>query len=56
MKIEVKGMTYTCWLNGQKVMTYTSDTGKAKGPIGLQLHGKRDMGIDYRNMTVEEIQ
>ena len=43
MKIEVKGMTYT------------SETGKAKGPIGLQLHGKRDMGIDYRNMTVEEL-
>ncbi len=55
MKIEAKGMTYTCWLNGQKVMTYTSESGQKKGPIGLQLHGSRDMGIDYRNIKLEEL-
>lgn len=55
MRIEVRGMEYVCWLNGKKVMTYTSDTGKAKGPIGLQLHAKRDMAIDYRNLKVAEL-
>lgn len=55
MKIEVRGMDYTVSLNGKKVMTYTTDTGKAKGPIGLQLHGKRDMGIDFRNIRVAEL-
>lgn len=54
MRIEVTGMEYVCWINGKKVMTYTSDTGKAKGPIGLQLHDKRDMSIDFRNIKVIE--
>ena len=54
LKIVVKGMTYTTHLNGKKVMTYTSESGKEKGPIGLQLHGKRDMSIDFRNIKVKE--
>ena len=54
MRIEATGMEYVCWLNGKKVMTYTSDTGKAKGPIGLQLHAKRDMSIDFRDIKVAE--
>jgi hypothetical protein len=55
LKIEVKGMTYTSYLNGKKVMTYTSVSGKEKGPIGLQLHGKRDMSIDFRSIKVGEL-
>ena len=55
LKIEVKGMTYTSYLNGKKVMTYTSESGKEKGPIGLQLHGKRDMSIDFRSIKVGEL-
>lgn len=55
LKTEVRGMTYTCWLNGKKVMTYTTDTGKAKGPIGLQLHGGKVMSIDFRNIKVTEL-
>ncbi len=55
MRIEARGMEYTVFLNGRKVMTYTSETGKDKGPIGLQLHGDRDMAIDYRNLKVAEL-
>lgn len=55
MRIEVRGMEYVVSLNGKKVMTYTSETGKEKGPIGLQLHGDRDMAIDYRNLKVAEL-
>ena len=55
MRIEVPGMEYACWLNGKKVMTYTSDTGLPKGPIGLQMHGDRDMAIDYRNINLAEL-
>ena len=55
MRIEVRGTEYVCWLNGKRVMTSKSETGKAKGPIGLQLHGKRDMAIDYRNLKVAEL-
>ncbi len=55
LRIEVKGMNYTCFLNEKKVMTYTTDTGVEKGPIGLQLHGKRDMSIDFRNIVATEL-
>lgn len=54
LKIEVRGSTYTSYLNGEKVMTYTSESGKEKGPIGLQLHAKRNMSIDFRNIRVAE--
>ena len=43
------------FLNGKKVMTYDSDSAIEKGPIGIQLHGNRDMGIDYKNIKVAEL-
>ena len=55
MTIVVKGKNYTVWLNGRHVMTYDSDSAIEKGPIGIQLHGNRDMSIDYRNMTLAEL-
>lgn len=55
MKIQAIGDAYTVWLNGEEVMTYISDTAVDEGPIGLQLHGKRDMGIDYRNLRLADL-
>ena len=56
LRIEVRGMEYVTHLNGKKVMTYVTETGKKKGPIGLQLHAKRDMKIDFRNIGVTELE
>ena len=36
-------------------MTYESGSAIAEGPIGIQLHGSRVMGIDYRNFKVAEL-
>ena len=55
IKVRVKGNTYTTWLNGKKIMTYTSDTIADKGPIGIQVHPKREMKVDYRNIMVREL-
>lgn len=55
VRIEARGPAYTTWLNGVKVMTYTSDTATEEGPIGLQLHPGRDMGIDFRNIALAEL-
>ena len=55
MRIVAVGPKYDVWLNGVHVMTYTSDKAKAKGPLGLQLHGNKVMSIDFRNLTVKEI-
>lgn len=55
MKIEAVGKKYTVWLQGKKVMTYESEGAIEEGPIGIQLHGGKDMAIDYRNMRLAEL-
>lgn len=55
IKIRVKGNTYTTWLNGKKIMTYESDTIIPEGPIGIQVHPKREMSVQYRNLLAREI-
>jgi hypothetical protein len=55
LRIRAEGPQYTVWLNGEKVMTYESPSTAKKGPIGIQLHGSRDMSIDYRNLKAAEL-
>lgn len=54
LKIVVKGKNYTSFLNGKQVMTYRSDSAIEKGPVGIQLHVNREMGIDFRNIKLAE--
>ncbi|PCJ96505.1 MAG: hypothetical protein COA50_06910 [Flavobacteriaceae bacterium] len=49
------GTTYTVWLNGKKVSTYTHEGAKLMGPIGLQLHPGRDMSIQFRKILIGEL-
>lgn len=55
IKVKVEGNTYTSWLNGKEVMTYTSESAVEQGAIGLQVHPSRDMNIDFRNILFAEI-
>ena len=55
MRIQAVGPKYTTWLQGQEVMNYESGSAKEKGPIGIQLHGNRDMKIDFRKLTLREL-
>jgi hypothetical protein len=55
MRIQAIGKEYTVWLQGEKVMTYKSDSAIKEGPVGIQLHGSRDMGIDYRKLKLAEL-
>ena len=52
MKVKVVGNAYTVWLNGVEAMNYTSTTLPESGPIGLQLHPKNEMSIDFRDIRV----
>lgn len=54
-KVQAVGNTYTVWLNGTQVIAFDSPTAIESGPIGIQLHGNRDMNIDYRNIRVAEL-
>ena len=55
MTIVAKGSHYTVWLNGAFVMHYESDTAEEEGPVGLQLHGNREMAIEFRNITMAHL-
>ena len=55
MRIQAIGKEYTVWLQGEKVMTYKSDSAIAEGPIGIQLHGNRNMAIDFRKLGILEL-
>ena len=54
LKIQVKGNTYKTWLNGVEGITYESKTAIEKGPLGLQLHGGKDMAISFRKIEITE--
>jgi Domain of Unknown Function (DUF1080) len=55
MKITAKGSVYTVELNGKEVMTYTSETAKDKGPVGLQVHPGKEMKVLFRDLTLEAL-
>ena len=55
LKIRVTGNAYTTWLNGTEIMSHTSDTIQPKGPIGIQVHPKREMKIHYRNIAITDL-
>ncbi len=55
MRIQAIGKEYTVWLQDEKVMTYESASAIEKGPLGIQLHGNRNMSIDYRNLKLTEL-
>ena len=55
MTIVVIGKSYSVWLNGEHVVNYRSDSAPEKGPIGIQLHGNREMISEYKNITLAEL-
>ena len=52
MKVKVVGSTYTVWLNGTEVMTYTSENMPASGPVGFQLHPGNEMSCSFKNIRL----
>jgi hypothetical protein len=55
MKIKLVDKTYTVWLNGVEVMTYTSADISPSGAIGIQCHPGNEMSISYRNIKLAQL-
>ena len=55
IKIRAVGPKYTTWLQGKEVMNYESNSAVKVGPIGIQLHGNRNMKIDFRSVSIKEL-
>jgi Domain of Unknown Function (DUF1080) len=54
-RIQAKGDTFTCWINGQKASEYTNAKYSGAAPLGLQIHGKVEMKCEYRNVKIAEL-
>ena len=54
-RIQAKGDTFTCWINGQKASEYTDAKFSGAAPIGLQIHPGVEMKCEYRNMKIAEL-
>lgn len=54
-RIQAKGTTFTCWINGQKASEYTDAKFAGAAPIGLQIHPGVVMKCEYRNVKLAEL-
>lgn len=51
-RIQAKGDTFTCWINGQKVSEYKDAKFSGSAPLGLQIHPGVEMKCEYRNIRI----
>ena len=51
-RIQAKGDTFTCWINGRKASEYTDAKFSGAAPLGLQVHGGVVMKCEYRNLKI----
>ncbi|MEO6784640.1 MAG: DUF1080 domain-containing protein [Chthoniobacteraceae bacterium] len=51
-RIQAKGDTFTCWINGTKASEYTNPKFSGAAPLGLQIHPGVEMKCEYRNMRI----
>jgi hypothetical protein len=54
-RIQAKGNTFTCWINGQKASEYTDEKFAGAAPLGLQIHPGVEMKCEYRNIKIAEL-
>jgi hypothetical protein len=55
-RIQAKGDTFTCWINGQKASEYTDPKFSGAAPLGLQIHPGVEMKCEYRNIKIAELE
>ena len=54
-RIQAKGDTFTCWINGKKASEYTDSKFSGAAPLGFQIHGGVEMKCEYRNIMIAEL-
>ena len=54
-RIQAKGTTFTCWINGKKASEYTDAKFSGAAPLGLQIHPGVVMKCEYRNVKIAEL-
>ncbi len=54
-RIQAKGDTFTCWINGKKASEYTDAKFSGAAPLGFQIHPGVEMKCEYRNIKIAEL-
>jgi hypothetical protein len=54
-RIQAKGTTFTCWINGTKASELTDPKFSGAAPLGLQIHAGAKMKCEYRNVRIAEL-
>jgi hypothetical protein len=55
VRIQAKGDTFTCWINGTKASEYTDAKFTGAAPLGFQIHPGVPMKCEYRNVRIAEL-
>lgn len=55
LRIEAKGNTFKVSINGHPVSQFTDAKYAEPGPIGMQIHAKLKMKVEFRNIRVAEL-
>lgn len=53
-RIQAKGNTFTCWINGTQASEYTDARFSGPAPLGFQIHPGVVMKCEYRNIRIAE--
>lgn len=51
-RIQAKGDTFSCWINGKKASEYTDAKFSGSAPLGLQIHPGVEMKCEYRDIKI----
>lgn len=54
-RIQAKGTTFTCWINGTKASEYTDAKFAGEAPLGIQIHPGVVMKAEYRNIRAKAL-
>ena len=54
-RIQAKGDTFSCWINGKKASEYTDAKFSGAAPLGFQIHPGVEMKCEYRNIKIAEL-
>lgn len=55
LRIEAKGTTFTVSINGHRVSQFSDAQYAAPGPVGVQIHAKLKMKVEFRNLRIAEL-
>ena len=55
VRLEARGTTFTVWINGHPASQYNNPKYAEAAPIGLQIHAKLAMKVEFRDIRAAEL-